>query len=127
MSLLRKLGEILGIHRSTREPGIQVVDLWSAEDRAIAAQAQAGTLPGDENRPLVEELIELGRRDELILQDEHGTNSYSPRAQEIGRILSSRGGKPLMKAAYYQLQAHCGPGRASHLDYVWNGIGGWMA
>ena len=118
MSLLRKLGEILGIHRSTREPGIQVVDLWSAEDRAIAAQAQAGTLPGDENRPLVEELIELGR---------HGTNSYSPRAQEIGRILSSRGGKPLMKAAYYQLQAHCGPGRASHLNYVWNGIGGWMA
>jgi hypothetical protein len=69
----------------------------------------------------------MGARDEFMTINEQRENVHNPRAKEIGRILESRGGKPLMKAAYYQVEVKCGTTLANHLSYVWNGIGGWMA
>ena len=127
MSLLRKLTGLLGLTKADPQQHLQAIDLWSAEDRSITERAHAGESLGPENEPLVSELIEMGAGDEFITVDQCNMNVHNPRAKEIGRILASRGGKPLMRSAYYRVEAKCGSTLASHLSSVWNGIGGWMS
>jgi len=80
----------------------QVVDLRTPEDRAIAQRVRAGESLGPENDALVAELVDIGARDKFITTDEQELNVHNPRAKEIGRILETLGGKPLMKAAFYR-------------------------
>lgn len=127
MSLFRKITQLFsGKVPVESTQGVQVYDLRSTEDRAIAQRAHTGDSLGPGVDTLVTELVEIGSRDAFLTVGPNRENVRDPRTQEVGRLLAARGGKALMKAAYYRVEARCGSTLAGHLSIAWDGIGGWM-
>jgi hypothetical protein len=82
-----------------------------------------------EVQDLLDELARIGKTDDFLSERPGaGFNGQcrNIRAREIGKRLDEVGGYPLMEMAYKQIRKKLGQNLASHLEYAWAEIGGWL-
>ncbi|MDT8899326.1 MAG: hypothetical protein ACPLUL_09370 [Thermanaerothrix sp.] len=78
---------------------------------------------------LIEELIQIGQRDDFLAERPGGAfNAYCRhrRACEIGTRLHDLGGVPLMEYVLKRVRKRLGATLATHLSYAWADIGKWI-
>jgi len=78
---------------------------------------------------LIDELIRIGKTyDFLSERPIAGFNARcrNIRAREIGKRLDEIGGYALMEMVHKKIKKKLGSNMASHLEYAWSEIGGWL-
>ena len=79
---------------------------------------------------LLEELAKIGKQDDFLSERAgYGYNSQCRhiRTIAIGRRLNDLGGLDLMIWTHKKIRRRLKMQLASHLEYAWDGIGGWKA
>ena len=98
-------------------------DLFAGGMPAIPAQHR------QEVDQLIEELTEIGRRDDFLSERPGGgfnSECRHIRTRAIGKRLNEIGGLDLMQAVQRRIRKKLGASLASHLEYAWDAIGGWI-
>ncbi len=78
---------------------------------------------------MIEELIEIGKRDDFLSERPGGhfnSQNRHVRARAIGKRLHEIGGMDLMEYAYRKVARKTSKQIAAHLEYCWAEIGNWM-
>ena len=78
---------------------------------------------------LVNELIEIGKRDDYLSERAgHPFNTFCRhiRGAEIGQRLNQLGGYELMDYVLRRVRSKVGKELGAHLEYCWTGIGSWL-
>ena len=78
---------------------------------------------------LIEELIQIGKKEDFLSEHAGGQfdgHYHHIRARAIGRRLNDIGGLALMESARDRVRKKLGVNMASHLEYAWSEIGGWV-
>jgi len=119
------------VHDGVEKPTlVQVIDLRSDKDRQLEEKALANGIHDPKLDLLVAELIQLGRNRKLLSDKPGGDfndRCRSVRGIEIAKQLYEIGGYEMMQIAYYRFTKTMPGDPASELNYVFDGVGGWMA
>ena len=128
--LFRFRDQIVSDLTSRPTSSADIVDLRSPEDRQIEQEAKSAKKYGPEFDSLLAELIALAREKKLLASSpggEFNERSRNIRGVQIAEELHKLGGYDLMRVAYYQFEKSMPGDSARELNYVFDGVGGWMA
>lgn len=78
---------------------------------------------------LVDELARIGKVDDFLSERPGGSfngQCQNIRARQIGQRLHEIGGQDLMQWVAKKVRRRLGAQLATHLEYAWNEIGGWV-